>query len=255
MTDLTSAATTLRDLHVAGKPLVLANSWDAASARLAVAAGFPVVATSSGAVADSLGYRDQQDAPADEMFAAAARIARAVDVPVTVDAEAGYGLGATELVTRLVDAGAVGCNLEDTDYTGAGGLTDSAAQADWLASVRAAAEQAGVPLVLNARVDVFIRVDKQTAPASLLDEAVARARAYLAAGADCVYPIGLKDQDVLRDIVTAVAPAPVNVMTTPDGPAPKALAETGVARVSLGGTLWRVHQQALAQRLAEFAER
>jgi 2-methylisocitrate lyase-like PEP mutase family enzyme len=255
MTDLTSAATTLRDLHVAGKPLVLANSWDAASARLAVAAGFPVVATSSGAVADSLGYRDQQDAPADEMFAAAARIARAVDVPVTVDAEAGYGLTATELVTRLVDAGAVGCNLEDTDYTGGGGLTEPATQADWLASVREAAERAGVPLVLNARVDVFIRAGKQTAPASLLDEAVTRARAYLAAGADCVYPIGLTDQDVLRDIVTAVAPAPVNVMTTPDGPAPKALAETGVARVSLGGTLWRVHQQALAQRLAEFAGR
>ncbi len=254
MADLTSAATILRELHVPGKPLVLANSWDAASARLAVAAGFPAVATSSAAVAGSLGYRDHQDAPADEMFAAAARIARAVDVPVTVDAEAGYGLTATELVERLLAAGAVGCNLEDSDYA-TGGLTDTAAQADWLASVRAAADQAGVPLVVNARVDVFVRADKGTAPASLRDEAVARARAYLAAGADCVYPIMLGDRDVLRDIVIAVDSAPVNVMTTPGGTAPKVLAETGVARVSVGGSLWGVHQQALARLLADFADR
>jgi 2-methylisocitrate lyase-like PEP mutase family enzyme len=249
--ELAAAAATLRGLHVPGRPLVLANIWDAASARLAEAAGFPVVATSSGAVAESLGYADHQNAPVDDMLAAATRIVRAVAVPVTVDAEAGYGLTADDLVRRLLAAGAVGANLEDSDH-GTGGLTDVAAQADWLASVRAAADRSGVPLVVNARVDVFIRA-QGTDEHTLLADAVARARAYLAAGADCVYPIGLRDQDVLRRLVAEVAPAPVNVMTVPGGPPVAGLAELGVARVSMGTSVWRAAQQALARRFTELA--
>lgn len=245
----TSAAAVLRSLHVPGRPLVLANVWDAASARLAVAAGFPVVATSSAAVAESLGYRDHQDAPAAEMLAAAARIGRAVDVPVTVDAEAGYGLPAAELVARLLAAGAVGCNLEDTDHA-THALADTARHAEWLATVRAAAQDA---LVINARVDVFIHGRHEPSQAALLDDAVARARAYLAAGADCVYPIGLRDPGVIRDMVAAVSPAPVNVLTAPDGPAPAEYAELGVARVSMGGSVWRANQSVLARRFAELA--
>ena len=241
------SAAALRALHVPGRPLVLVNVWDAASARLAVAAGFPVVATSSVAVAESLGYHDHQDAPAAEMFAAAARIARVVDVPVTVDAEAGYGLPAGELVERLLAAGAVGCNLEDTDHA-SGGLADPAAQAAWLAEVRATAKAA---LVINARVDVFIR--SRTEPRALLGEATKRALAYLDAGADCVYPIGLRDPAVIRDLVDAVSPAPVNVLTQPDGPPPATFAELGVARVSMGGSVWRANQSVLAARFAELA--
>jgi 2-methylisocitrate lyase-like PEP mutase family enzyme len=150
-------------------------------------------------------------------------------------------------VDRLLAAGAVGCNLEDTDHV-AGTLTEPAAQADWLADVRAAA---GVRLVINARIDVFVRSHAE--PRTLLNEAVERARAYLAAGADCVYPIGLRDLDVVRDLVTAVSPAPVNVLTQPDGPAPSIFAALGVARVSMGGSVWRADQSVLATRFAELA--
>ncbi|GAB2975965.1 hypothetical protein GCM10017788_40890 [Amycolatopsis acidiphila] len=147
---MTAAA--LRALHVPGNPLLLPNAWDADSARLVEEAGFPVVATSSVAVAAALGYADGEQAPAEEMFAAAARIARAVSVPVTVDAESGYGLPAAELAERLLGAGAVGCNLEDTDHA-RGGIRAVGEQADRLAAVR---EAAGQDLVLNARIDLFL---------------------------------------------------------------------------------------------------
>jgi 2-methylisocitrate lyase-like PEP mutase family enzyme len=252
-TSLATLATTLRDLHRPGTPLVLANVWDAASARLAREAGFPVIATSSGAVAESLGYADGQDAPAAEMFAAAARIARVVDVPVTVDAEAGYGLSAGELVRHLLAAGAVGCNLEDTDHTG-GGLTDTARQAAYLGEVRAAADAAGVPLVINARVDVFVRALKTgDNPVDLLAGALDRARAYLAAGADCVYPIMCNDPGVIREFVAAVAPAPVNLLSTPAGHTAAALAELGAGRVSAGTSVWAGVKAGLARRLSELA--
>ncbi|MFC8878082.1 isocitrate lyase/phosphoenolpyruvate mutase family protein, partial [Streptomyces ardesiacus] len=157
-------------------PLVLPGPWDAASARVFAAAGFPALATPSAGVAASLGYADGAT-PADEMFAAVARIARAVDVPVSADVEDGYGLAPEELVERLLDAGAVGCNLEDSAD---GVLKDPAEHAEWLAAVR---EAAGDRLFLNARIDTFLRgVDDPGA-------AVGRAAAYVAAGADCVYPI------------------------------------------------------------------
>src|SRR4051794_12540578 len=115
-TDLQSRCDLLRSLQRPGAPLLLPNAWDVATARAVVGAGFPVVATTSGGVAAALGYEDHEGAPADEMLAAAARIARSVEVPVTVDAERGYGLAAEELVTALREVGAAGCNLEDTDH-------------------------------------------------------------------------------------------------------------------------------------------
>ncbi|RZQ59567.1 isocitrate lyase/PEP mutase family protein [Amycolatopsis suaedae] len=236
-----SAAGRLRSLHVPGTPLLLPNAWDAASARLVEQAGFPVVATSSAAVAEALGFADGQQAPVGEMLAAAARIAAAVEVPVTVDAEAGYDLPPAELAERLLGAGAAGCNLEDT-VPGAG-LRDVAEQADYLAAVRAAA---GDALVLNARVDVFLGAQDQ---AAVLDEAVTRARAYLAAGADCVYPILVRSAEVLREFVEAVSPAAVNGNLRPGGDLAE-LADAGVARVSLGPGLWRAQQSWLADQLA-----
>lgn len=228
----------LRSLHVPGRPLVLPNAWDAGTARLVVEAGFPVVATSSAAVAESLGYGDHQDAPLAEMFAAVRRITRAVDVPVTVDAESGYGLPAEELVARLLEAGAVGCNLEDTDHAG-GRLTPVDKQADYLAEVRAAA---GADLVVNARVDVFVTAADQS---SVLAEGIERACAYLAAGADCVFPILVRSPEVLRSFVASVD-GPVNVLRLPDLPD---LAALGVARVSLGASLWRRTQTMLREAL------
>src|ERR687896_1217786 len=154
-TDLQSRCDLLRSLHRPGAPLLLPNAWDVATARAVVAAGFPVVATTSGGVAATLGYQDHEGAPGDEMLAAAARIARGVEVPVTVDAEAGYGIEPAELVAALRSMGAAGCNLEDSDHA-TGGLRDLGRHAEWLKEVRQAASEDGYPLVINARVDVFL---------------------------------------------------------------------------------------------------
>lgn len=234
-------ASALRALHVPGRPLMLPNAWDAGTARLVAEAGFPVVATSSAAVAESLGYTDHHGAPAAEMFAAAARMVRAVDVPVTVDAEAGYGLPADEFTARLLETGAVGCNLEDTDHAGRG-LASAARQAEYLAAVRAE----GPDLVINARVDVFIGAED---PAAVLDEAIERARTYMAAGADCVYPILLRSSELLSAFVAGVG-APVNASLLP-GMAVADLVSAGVARISLGPGLWRFTLEVLRDRLAE----
>jgi 2-methylisocitrate lyase-like PEP mutase family enzyme len=217
----------LRSLHVRGEPLVLPNAWDAASARTVVAAGFPVVATTSAGVAETLGYEDHEGAPVEEMLAAAARIARAIDVPVTVDAEAGYGLEPAELAAALQRAGAAGCNLEDSDHA-TGRLRDTREQAEWLRAVRRAAPE----LVINARIDVFLLGDGG------LPETLERAHAYLDAGADCVYPIGLADRDALGTFVSG-AGGPVNVLASREAPSLAELAELGAARVSYGSLLYR----------------
>src|SRR5215813_2394420 len=204
-TDLRSRCDLLRSLHRRGDPLLLPNAWDVATARAVVAAGYAVVATTSAGVAPALGFEDHEDAPADEMLAAAARIVRGVDVPVTVDAEAGYGLEPAELVARLRAVGASGCNLEDTDHA-AGTLRDPGRHAEWLAAVRQAASAEGYPLVINARVDVFlVPFFAGAGPGTQrehLPEAVHRAKAYLEAGADCVYPIALWEPDVLSRFVS-----------------------------------------------------
>src|SRR3954470_13591690 len=135
-TDLQSRCDLLRSLHRPGDPLLLPNAWDVATARAVVAAGFPVVATTSGGVAGTLGYEDHEAAPPEEMLAAAGRISRSVEVPVTVDAEAGYGMEPADLVAALRHAGAAGCNLEDTDYVAGGGFRDPDRQAEWLRAVR-----------------------------------------------------------------------------------------------------------------------
>ncbi|TCO54919.1 isocitrate lyase/PEP mutase family protein [Actinocrispum wychmicini] len=223
-------ATKLRALHLPGNPLLLPNAWDAASATLVEQAGFPAVATSSVAVAQSLGYEDHQGAPPAEMFDAVRRITRVVSVPVTVDAEGGYDLPATELAARLAEAGAVGCNIEDTDHQ-AGGLKETARHADYLSALRAAAPD----LVLNARVDVFLRAED---PKAVLDDGLERATAYRTAGADCVYPITLKSPDLLKSFVDTVGPVNGNLM--PGGPTLSTLAEIGIARVSMGGGLWHL---------------
>src|SRR6186713_1866961 len=204
-TDLQSQCERLRSLHRPGDPLLLPNAWDVATAKAVVAAGFAVVATTSAGVAPALGFADHEDAPADEMLAAAARIARGVDVPVTVDAEAGYGMRPAELVAALRGVGAAGCNVEDTDHA-AGGLRDPDRHAEWLGEVRRAASEDGYGLVINARVDVFLGpLLAGAGPGTqdeLVPEALRRAQAYLAAGADCVYPIGLWETDALRHFIS-----------------------------------------------------
>jgi 2-methylisocitrate lyase-like PEP mutase family enzyme len=241
MRDLQSQCDLLRSLHRPGDPLLLPNAWDVATARAVVAAGFPVVATSSGGVAATLGYEDHEGAPGDEMLAAAARIARGVEVPVTVDAEAGYGMEPAELVAALRSVGAAGCNLEDSDYS-AGSLRDPDRHAEWLSAVRQAASADGYPLVINARVDVFLHPFLAGAgpgtQGELVPEALRRANAYLEAGVDCVFPITLWEADALRRF-TAEVNGLVNVVRLPQAPSLAELAALGVARVSWGVLLYR----------------
>lgn len=231
--EVADKARRLRSLHVPGHPVVLPNAWDVSSARVFEKEAFPALATSSSAVARSLGYKDGEETPASEMFAAVQRITRAVGLPVTADVERGYGLDPPQLVKRLVDAGAAGCNLEDSDPR-SGEMIGVQTQAAWLREVVDAAEAAGVPLVVNARIDVHLR--EWGSPEERLPAAVARARAYLGAGATCVYPIGLTSLDQIEELAGAVE-GPVNVVFLPNGPSIEDLARAGVARVSFGGGL------------------
>ncbi|MFF8956422.1 isocitrate lyase/phosphoenolpyruvate mutase family protein [Streptomyces sp. NPDC014894] len=229
-----------RSLHhdrAPGDPLVLPGPWDAAAARAFADAGFEALATPSAGVAASLGYEDG-DTPAGEMFAAVARIVRSVDVPVSADVEAGYGLSAKELVARLLETGAVGCNLEDSR---AGALQDPGRHADWLAEVRA---EAGGSLFVNARIDSFLRGVADPA------EGAARARLYAAAGADCVYPIMMPPEHL--PLLSEAARIPVNAAPRPgDGRSPAELGRLGAARITFGPYL----QRRAAGAVREIAER
>jgi 2-methylisocitrate lyase-like PEP mutase family enzyme len=224
----TGHAAVLRALHhgrAQGDPLILPGPWDAASARVFADAGFPALATPSAGVAASLGYADGQGTPVAEMFAAIRRITRAVDVPVSADVEAGYGLGPEELVERLLEAGAAGCNLEDSDPA-TSALVDAGEQAERLAAVVAAA---GGALVVNARVDTYLRGDRTPRAA------IERALRYAAAGADCVYPIMAPATHLGQ--IAEEAGAPVNALCKPGTPSPRELGALGASRVTFGGGL------------------
>ncbi|MFF0080927.1 isocitrate lyase/phosphoenolpyruvate mutase family protein [Streptomyces canus] len=224
-----------RALHrsrLPGDPLVLPGPWDALSARVCEEAGFPALATPSAGIAAALGHQDGST-PADEMFAAVARICGAVDIPVSADVEGGYGLTPKELVERLLEAGAVGCNLEDSRQ---GVLKDPREHAEWLAEVRYAA---GDQLFVNARVDTFSYGDGDP------ERAIERAALYVAAGADCVYPIGAP-VGVLPLLRSGIQ-GPVNMFGLLDGegPSPTELGELGATRVTFGPGLQRLAALAL----------
>jgi 2-methylisocitrate lyase-like PEP mutase family enzyme len=226
-----------RAMHFGPGLLLLPNAWDAISARIIVAAGFRAIATTSGGVAWTLGYPDGEAAPWSEVVAATARIARSVNVPVTADIESGYGAtpeAVAASITDIIAAGAVGVNLED-------GVRDTTppirAVDDMTARIRAArqaADSAGVPIVINARTDLYIK--NVGDEASRFAEAVARGRAYLAAGADCIYPIALRDPPTIARLVQAIG-APVNIMVRAGLPSVAELEKLGVARASTATAL------------------
>jgi 2-methylisocitrate lyase-like PEP mutase family enzyme len=243
MTD--TLAATLRALQVPGTPVVIPNAWDAASARIVEQAGFPAVATSSFATATILGYDDGEEAPVDDVLAAATRIARAVSVPVTIDFERGYRLAPAELVERFAATGAVGLNLEDSDPS-TGSLVDVGEQADFLAAVRAAAVSAGIDLVINARTDAFIR--QAESPEEQLRTSIERAGRYLTAGADCVYPIATSDPEVIQTLVKEI-PGPINISFGQGALSFDELAALGVARITFGPMLQRHLYNKLATTL------
>lgn len=227
--DVARDAEALRTLHRPGQPLLLANVWDPPSARAVEAAGLSAIATASNALAPANGYEDHGKLPPDIAFGALRRIADAVRVPVTGDLEDGYGLSAREFVDRLLAAGACGANLEDTDHV-RGTLGDAGRQADFIAEIKHAARARGVNPVINARVDVHLH-------GGTAEEGLRRAARYLAAGADCIYPIFVRDEGVLREYVSL---GPTNVLYGPEKIALARLAELGVARISVGPLLFRL---------------
>jgi len=236
MTELRDKAEALRRLHAGPRVLVLANAWDAASARLIEAAGAPAIASSSAGVAFALGYPDGQRIARAEMLDMIRRIARVVRVPVSADVEAGYGTtaqAAAETARGVVAAGAVGMNLEDADE---GRLLPLEVQVERVRAARAAGESAGVPLVINARTDVFGTDDFPSAQRPA--EAVRRANAYLAAGADCAFVPFVTDRDLIGRLAREIK-GPLNVLATPDSLPVAELERLGVRRVSVGGGLAR----------------
>jgi 2-methylisocitrate lyase-like PEP mutase family enzyme len=232
---MTEKAQRLRALHVGGDPLVLANAWDAASARMVEAAGFAAVATTSNAIAATLGYEDGEATPVEEMSAACGRMVRAVGLPVTIDFERGYGLAPAAIVEAIAATGAVGLNLEDSDPP-SGEMIEVGEQAEFIAAVRAAAEAAAVDLVINARTDSFLR--RAGSPQEQLAASIERGERYLAAGADCVYPIAATEPDAIRALVGGI-PGPVNVVYGRGALTSAELGDIGVARVSFGPALQR----------------
>jgi 2-methylisocitrate lyase-like PEP mutase family enzyme len=212
--------------------LLLPNAWDAMSARVFVAAGFDAIATTSGGVAWSLGYADGEQTPWEEVVAATARIVRAARVPVTADIEAGYGETADAVmrsVAQIIGAGAVGVNLEDGTPHGPVPIRSPHDAADRIRAAREAAKAAAVPIVINGRTDLYLRnIGDET---SRFEETVERGRAYLAAGADCVYPIGLRDPATIGRLVKALG-APININVRAGSPSLAELEALGVVRAS-----------------------
>ncbi|MFL5375667.1 MAG: isocitrate lyase/phosphoenolpyruvate mutase family protein [Myxococcales bacterium] len=233
MPTLLEKAEALRALHKGPRLLVLANVWAGASARIVAKAGFPALATSSAAVAYVYGYPDGQRITRDEMMEMVERIARAVPLPVSADVEAGYGESteaAVDTARAVLVAGAVGINLEDTADDGR--LLPLERQVERIRAARAAAE----PLVINARTDVF--GVEGIAPEGRMAEAVRRANAYLAAGADCAFVPWVFDPERITALVREVK-GPLNVLVSPKSPPLAELERLGVRRASVGSGIAR----------------
>ncbi|HEY7983188.1 MAG TPA: isocitrate lyase/phosphoenolpyruvate mutase family protein [Ktedonobacterales bacterium] len=245
----------LRRMHQAGRPLVLPNVWDAASAAVVAGVGFDAIATTSSGVAAALGYSDGQRITREMLVEAVARITRVVACPVTVDIEAGYGGSVDEVVETVravIGTGAVGFNIEDSRPGQEGTLVDLGQQVGLIRALRQLAGSMRVPFVINARVDVFLRGGEADLPARVA-EAVRRGNAYLGAGADCAYPIGTLDHATIAAMVGGIT-GPVNILGGPGAPTIPELAALGVARVSLGGRVLSAllgHLRASAREILE----
>jgi 2-methylisocitrate lyase-like PEP mutase family enzyme len=246
----TEKAITFRQLHRAGV-LVLPNAWDVASARIFEDAGFPAIATTSAGIAFSLGYPDGQRISREEMIARIGRIARAVKVPVTADVEWGYGSTAEELArtTReLIEAGAVGMNLEDTTGRADQPLLKLEQAVEKIKAVRETAAQLRAPLFVNARTDIYLLPGGN--PDADYQEAIRRLVAFRDAGADGVFAPGLKDAETIGRMVKAVL-CPLNILATVGTPPIAELERLGVARVSVGSGFMRATLTALRSMAEE----
>jgi 2-methylisocitrate lyase-like PEP mutase family enzyme len=250
MQEQANKAEVLRQLHKGPKILVLPNAWDVVSARIVEDAGFPAVATTSAGIANSLGYRDGQRVSREEMLDVVGRIARAVKVPVTADFEAGYGTIIEEMrlaAKGLVEAGAVGLNFEDVTGDDESTQVPIELQVAKIKTIRETSAAMGVPLVINARTDIYlIPIGPEE---SRFQRTVERSRAYREAGADCLFVPGLQDRELIAKLVKAVD-APLNILLQPNGPGIAELQKLGVARASAGSGLMRTAMGA-ARKMAK----
>ncbi|HKV64092.1 MAG TPA: isocitrate lyase/phosphoenolpyruvate mutase family protein [Candidatus Acidoferrum sp.] len=239
-----------RKLHHGPRMLLLPNAWDVASARILEECGHPAIATSSAAVAYSLGYVDGQRISRDEMLEVCGRIARATNIPVTADLEAGYGTTPKDMadtVKAAIAAGIIGMNLEDVTGDDERSLVDLPLQVEKIHAIREAASSAGVPFVLNARTDFYLMPIGPEA--ARFDQTVKRLRAYREAGADCLFAPGVYDLETIQKLVKAVV-SPLNILANPACPPVAEMEKAGVARVSAGSGIMRA-AMGLVQRIGK----
>ncbi|MGE0782339.1 isocitrate lyase/PEP mutase family protein [Mycolicibacterium sp.] len=246
--DVKERAQRLLALHRPGDPVILPTVWDAWSARLAVAAGFAALTVGSHPLADSIGKPDNEGMSFDDNITRVAQITAAVDVPVSVDVESGYGETPVRLIEGLLSVGAVGLNIEDTVHAEGRRLRSPQEHAELVGRLRAAADAAGVHVVINARTDLFLRQDGDEA--DRVDRAIDRMKLAADAGADVLYPVGRHDPDTMRRL-TSELPLPVNAIGLPDQDDPASFGPLGVGRVSFGPYF----QAALAARGNEILSR
>jgi 2-methylisocitrate lyase-like PEP mutase family enzyme len=245
---LQERATTFLTLHRPGDPAVLPTVWDAWSARLAVDAGFAALTVGSHPLADSVGKPDGEGMSFDDVLGRVGQITAAVEVPVSVDLESGYGEPPERLINGLLGAGAIGFNIEDTVHREGKRLRSAEEHAELVGGLRTAADAAGVHVVINARTDLFLRRDGDDA--DRLSRAVARLTLAAEAGADVLYPVGRHDPETLRRL-TSELPLPVNAIALPDEDDPASFGPLGVGRISFG-PFW---QAALTVRAKEILQR
>ncbi|MCW1823642.1 phosphonomutase [Mycolicibacterium conceptionense] len=236
-TTLQQRAAALLALHQPGNPVVLPTVWDAWSARLAVGEGFSALSVGSHPLADSIGKADGEVMSFDDLLTRVRQITDAVDVPVSVDIESGYGERPERLIEGLLGVGAVGLNIEDTVHREGKRLRSSAEHAELVRQLREAADAAGVHVVINARTDLFLRNDGDDA--DRLDRAIARLSEAAAAGADSLFPPGLRDPEALARLASEV-PLPVSVTVPPDTADLAELTAAGVGRITFGPFLLAV---------------
>ena len=245
---LEKRADALLALHQPGNPVVLPTVWDAWSARLAVDAGFAALTVGSHPLADSVGKADQEGMTFDDVLTRVKQITAAVDAPISVDIESGYGETPTRLIEGLLDAGAVGLNIEDTVHSEGGRLRSATEHAELVGALRTAADAAGVHVVVNARTDLFLRQDGDES--DRVERAIARLTEAAGAGADVLYPVGFHDPETLRRLASEL-PLPINAIAQPDQSDPASFGPLGVGRISFGPFL----QGALSGRAKELLQR
>lgn len=218
-------------MHQPGNPVILPTVWDVWSAKLAVDAGFAALTIGSKPVADSIGKADGEGMTLRDVLARVRQITEAVDVPVSVDLEAGYNETPVRLIEGLLEAGGIGLNIEDTVHSQDGRLRSVAEHAEFVAALRDAADVDGTHVVINARTDLFKRQDGDAA--DRIDRAIARLNACADAGADVLYPVGRHDAETLKKLADGLK-KPVNALAAPDQDDPAVFAQAGIGRVSFG---------------------